>query len=241
MYIKIFPILLIFLSCTIMICVNLYRSRLKNHTIMSLNKIHFKTGDLLLFKHDAMNPFLKYMFGDEFSHIGIVLEKDGELYICEGVGSGDLYKLDKREKGLKIVDLEDRLKTYEGHVCVRKLNKPMTPKMKILFKKYCDDNMKTDFCYLYDLKKNIMDSLMCMVNIKDEPKCISCSSFIIRLLKYINLIDDKKFNTPYCYRPQKIHDVLDSSLNFGYKYNDLITIDFDHEKFNDVNIENDVY
>jgi hypothetical protein len=188
-----------------------------------------------------MNPFLKYIFGDEFSHIGIILEKDGALYICEGVGKKDLYKLDDRTKGIKINDLEDRLKTYEGIICVRHLNKQLTHKMKILFKNYCEDSTKTDFCYLYDFQQNIYDIFTCIINQKVEPSCVSCSSFLIKLLKHVNLIDGKKFGTPYCYRPQIINDQMNSELNFGYEYDELMEIDIDHDKEKDIHVIHRLY
>jgi hypothetical protein len=223
----------ILIACVIVLlvvsCINLYRSRHRTRKIVPFHKIKFGAGDLLLFKHRYMNPYVRLIFGDEFSHVGVVLEKDDGLYICEAVGEKSLYKLGDITDGIKISPLANRLKTYEGIVCVKTLNKPLSRKMKKLLNSYCVDNLNTKFCYFTSLHRIIIDTIKCTFNKKAEPSCASCSSFIKRLFINANLIDDKRLNIPYCSRPQLIPEILDSNLKFGYKYRELIEIKFDYE------------
>jgi hypothetical protein len=88
-----------------------------------------KTGDLILFSHyrdnkirNGLCTFYQTLLGTEWTHVGIIIKIKGQLYIVESTakenkkyGSSDLNLLSKR------------LKTYNGRMAFRILNREMDP------------------------------------------------------------------------------------------------------------------
>lgn len=90
-----------------------------------------KTGDLLLFSgKGTISDLIKHITSAKWSHIGMVVRvPEFEMVLCwesttlsnvEDVTTG------KATRGVQLVALRDRLRTYDGEVCARHLVEPIT-------------------------------------------------------------------------------------------------------------------
>lgn len=89
------------------------------------------TGDLLLFngQHFWFSSLIEYFTGSPWSHVGLVLKdptyidpKLSGIYLWESGEETIPDAEDNKVKfGVQIVPLEEKLKTYDGRICYRKL------------------------------------------------------------------------------------------------------------------------
>jgi hypothetical protein len=221
-------IITIILCVLILLLINYIRQRKKIRQKEKLSNIHIKSGDLIFFKHDNGNiNNISMFFGDEFTHIGIVTEIDGELYLCETVSKGDIYKLNDRTDGVKMVKLYDRIKTYEGYVFIKKLNKSLTKEQINILNTFYNNKKNIPFCNLYSKVKVMKYIFKCLTGIKNEDFCTFCSAFIADVLVKMKIIYQLKMNN-MCYRPMTLHDELKfAKYRDGFSYEPTIEIDID--------------
>lgn len=72
-----------------------------------------RTGDLLLFRWHSVD--LIHNFISFFTHVGIVVELDNKKYILETHREGDTVNMGVYDGGVKLYDLKERIRMYEGH------------------------------------------------------------------------------------------------------------------------------
>jgi hypothetical protein len=94
-----------------------------------------KTGDIIVFDSRCLNWMAKILILDQFSHSGMVVKKDGEIYIHEIVSpnttftklkNGDKINLGKVGRSVT-TPLISRLQNYDGEYFIYELEKPLTP------------------------------------------------------------------------------------------------------------------
>ena len=89
-------------------------------------KSYLKSGDLLLFSNQTYTLIPRIIGHPTFSHIGLVVQKDNELYSLEIVDNAWIYRKKKKMDGIIVVPLKDRIKNYCGSIYVASLIKPLS-------------------------------------------------------------------------------------------------------------------
>jgi hypothetical protein len=165
---------------------------------------NFKAGDIILFSgRGFISNFIKLGTWSKWSHVGIMLN-DKEL--IESTTLSDVKDVITGEKisGVQIVDIEERLKSFEGKVSIRRLKRELSDlnKIEILCeamefhgRPYEDDT--------WELLKSGIDWLPSRSNDLDT---IFCSELVAILLASASIYYDfrKKFND---YSPKNISKV----------------------------------
>jgi hypothetical protein len=94
-----------------------------------------KTGDIVFFSgNDAISSIIKLFSGGKWSHVGMVWrlkEFDNIVFIWESIAPIKVSDLEAHAalKGVQLVALCQRVRLYNGEICIRQLNKPVTPEM----------------------------------------------------------------------------------------------------------------
>ena len=197
-----------------------------NITDKNINTI-LHSGDILLFRSAWPNWPVKYIFGDEFTHSGIVYKdsKTNIPYIVEAVGGSDYFQLGEKVKNIKIVPAYTRLKTYSGIVCLKKLNKPLDKDRYNKFTNLIDEykNYKFQIPSLYD----IVTKCILLIDSKsdlEKTESVFCSMLTAKIINELEIV--KLTTTDYCMRPECFVDMYKHSRFIdGYGYEDLCRID----------------
>jgi len=138
------------------------------------------TGDLILFQGKSIiSEFIKLSTNSVWTHIGIIIKdptfiknckKGIYLYVADGA-----YEIDKPSNnkliGVQLVDLEDKLKNYEGTFYYRKLETAQNKKemMKIFKVVY-----NTEYHKFYDwLPQNWLATFLAIHNLENISDIIS--------------------------------------------------------------------
>jgi hypothetical protein len=170
-------------------------------TLLDNNLNNIKTGDLILFSSYTYYPLFR-IFGDHtFSHIGIVVKFNNQLYSLELF---DIYPINNKIYYNKnLIPLYTRLNTYTGTTFIASLKKPLNNiQLQKLFKFI---NKKAKFYNPIELYFAKLHNF----NFKNK---YSCSSYIYHLLIYIGLIQNDNINNI------DIHKYLINFCN-NYLYN----------------------
>jgi hypothetical protein len=94
-----------------------------------------KTGDLVLFSGASFfSSVIKWAIGGKWSHVGIVVRSPKfpeRVLLWESTTLADLADIEtgKKQHGVQLVPLSERLKGYNGEFKLRPLDKPITPEM----------------------------------------------------------------------------------------------------------------
>ena len=75
-----------------------------------------KSGDLLLFSNSRCSVITRTFGNPYYSHIGIVIEKEGKLYSLELVREDNVYKGKPKMQNVIMIPLDDRVRDYSGQV-----------------------------------------------------------------------------------------------------------------------------
>ena len=93
-----------------------------------------KTGDLVLFSgKGGVSDWIKLFTGSKFSHIGLalVLSDDDQdmVLLLESTTLNDIEDIESGQirRGVQLVPLSERVRTYKGKVYLRPLSKKPTP------------------------------------------------------------------------------------------------------------------
>lgn len=241
-------ILFIIIACIFILLHNYHSQSHKKYKKIHINDLlkQLKTGDIILFRHSDAYLTTTMGFGDEISHIGIVIEKNNKLYVCETIGLGEYYetklqrkihikKLDKLNDKLYVrcAPLYERLSKYNGYICVKLLNKQLDQRRYNNMIKYYESNWDMPFCDI-SIKNNIMKIITCFFKldylVNNNAKCVFCSSFILGALKEINIIDDD-LQSNFCYKPNDIRKLLETcKYKDSYKYGKCLEIIFSDDQ-----------
>ncbi len=94
-----------------------------------------KTGDLVLFSgKGGISDLIKLFSGGKWSHVGMIVvipEFDNAVLLWESTTLSNVADVETslKVKGVQLVPLSQRVKTYGGEVSVRQLSKPITDEM----------------------------------------------------------------------------------------------------------------
>lgn len=170
--------------------------------------IKFKTGDLILFK--SLTSFHLFITGQQFSHVGIVLEYNRQLYCLE------MY-----EPNVKITPLFHRFNMFkDGYIAIKQLNKPVNINDKInkLFEwsetlEYPKETFKISSTFIKSCVGDIWDT--------SDKSDIHCAKYILHCMKYLELLNGNEkiqCNTlDYLINLKKLHN------GYEYSYPCIIT------------------
>lgn len=138
-----------------------------------------KSGDLLLFSY-INYFFITRTFGNPaFSHIGLVVQKNNELYSLEMVNLDWILPGKPKKEDIILVPLKERIKNYHGYIYHSSLLKPLSLKQEETLYNYSKKKYKyLKFKYLYKFFK-IFDKNS---NIK------ICSQFIGNILEDLQIL-----------------------------------------------------
>ena len=97
-----------------------------------------KTGDIFLFSGKGnISDIIKYLTKGRWSHIGMVLAPTPDIVLLwESTTLSNLVDIDtqRQSRGVQVVELSRRLRTYEGEVALRQIEPALTPAQEsILF------------------------------------------------------------------------------------------------------------
>lgn len=165
-------------------------------------KSDLKSGDLLLFSNQTYTLIPRIIGHPTFSHIGLVVQKDNELYSLEIVDNAWIYRKKKKMDGIIVVPLKDRIKNYCGSIYVASLIKPLSSSQQNILYNYHVPNCK--FLKWKDLYK--------FFSIFDKRSNIKmCSQFIVNILEELNII---KNDNPYHFWKyhQQLIDLCNDSI-----------------------------
>lgn len=90
-----------------------------------------KSGDLLLFSNYKYKVVSRTFGNPSFSHIGMVMMKDGIPYSIELVYNDIIFPGKPKQRNVIINKLEDRINAYSGYIFHSKLLKELTDTQKI--------------------------------------------------------------------------------------------------------------
>lgn len=87
---------------------------------------HLQTGDILLFSgRTLVSRVIRFFTRSQWSHIGIVVRQPatGELFLWEATSSNTIDDVDYGHipRGVQLVRLEEKVRSYDGLVAVRRL------------------------------------------------------------------------------------------------------------------------
>ena len=86
-----------------------------------------KSGDLVFFDNTLTSIYERTFGHPQFSHIGIIVEINNEIYISD-CNPDDVFINNKKiiNKGLNLVPFYDRIYNYNGYVYISSLKHPLT-------------------------------------------------------------------------------------------------------------------
>jgi hypothetical protein len=171
--------------------------------ISSPSDLDVKSGDILLFRHNDMNRNTKYIFGDEFSHIGIVYQdtKTGVIYVLETTAEQVEEFQGNGRNGPKITPIWTRLSTYPGRICIKRLEKPLDIDRATLF-----DTLIADYhTQSFDFPGwQFFKSCVLMLGPAASENA-HCSAFVAQVLEDLHLVEITTEDV--CMRPECFVDL----------------------------------
>jgi len=193
-----------------------------------------KTGDLVLFSYRAKNPFLRWpiklyqslLLGSEWTHVGLIVESNGIPYIAESTAKENNLK---KYGYADLNPLLDRLKSYQGRIAFRKLNRIINNQDQARLIKYIKSTQGIPFeenlekhiihnCILKNCHK--CQNIFAKVTKLPERMGYFCTEYVQILMKKAGIIDVNKYKVAdNCSMPLYFTD-LSSTMKFrnGYQY-----------------------
>ena len=188
-----------------------------------------KSGDLVFFDNTLTSIYERTFGHPQFSHIGIIVEINNEIYISD-CNPDDVFINNKKiiNKGLNLVPFYDRIYNYNGYVYISSLKHPLT----IIQKQKLNHILNKNIDFLSTFK--IVTSYIFNVNYiyMNEMTCIEYIAYILDKLKITyNLSKSNKkdlsnniielSNSELYYNP--VHVIIDNLIiknlyNYNYKY-----------------------
>lgn len=157
----------------------------------------FKTGDLLVVNYRSKHGrLIRVTTGAFWSHIGLVIVLNNEIFIIE------ITDYDEKYKGLCMIPLNDWLDINSGRYCgYCPINKNIeSNQIKELLDRYSDVTLDMDLF-------NWAQTLSWKDNRYLEKESYFCSEFIAMILQELRLLSLEK--DPACYSPQKLLGLKD--------------------------------
>lgn len=145
-------------------------------------KSDLKSGDLILFSDQQYTLIPRTLGHSTFSHVGIIIKINNEIYSLEMVGNAWVYKKKKKKDGIIMIPFKDRINNYCGYIYIASLINPLTTKQEELLCSYNNYN------YQFLKYKNLY-KLFSIFDKKSKIKM--CSQFIVNILENLKIIYNK--------------------------------------------------
>lgn len=176
-------------------------------------KSDLKSGDMLLFSNQHYTLIPRIIGHPTFSHIGMIVEQNNQLYSLEIVDNAWIYRKKKKMDGIIVIPLKDRIKNYCGSVYVASLINPLTEIQQQKLYNFHIPNCR--FLKWKDLYK--------FFSIFDKRSNIKmCSQFIVNILEELDIISNEQ---PYHF--WKYHQQLIDLCNDNIYTHPLLIISND--------------
>jgi hypothetical protein len=145
--------------------------------------VDLKSGDLLLMRNNHM-PYGLRLLGDQFGHAAIIYRdsRTGILYIlenCSNESPDDFFGNTKN--GPRITPLWTRMKSYDGRIYVRRLNRPLDPQREKRFDQLVDGYLAQDY------KVGELTYIANLIGIDIGGDATNCSSFIAQVFTDLDI------------------------------------------------------
>jgi len=171
---------------------------------------NLQSGDIVLFRNDSAHIIPKYVFGDEFSHAGIIYKEDNIPYILEANIN------DESGGGVMIRPAYTRLQTYKGYICVKKIIRPLSYEMNNKFSTIIGEYINKKFSYSYT---NIIKTCILYIDTKHNDDYVHCSMLVAKILVDLGIIELDK--DELCIRPECFVKLYKhGKYKDGYEYSD---------------------
>jgi hypothetical protein len=213
-------ILLLILGTIIVKIYNHYKKYeyYKNNKYINISNIYdeLKTGDLILFKSNAIFYVNIFLTNTYYTHVGMIVKKNNILYISETNSNNTEYMPNyKTNCHSELLPLLIRIKHYPGNCFLMKLNKPLTNEKEILLLKYLDEK------YPYPTSFQIFINYFIKNN-----KLRHCFQHVGHLLDKIGLTTNIMSNNiiNIC---DAVENIFTKKINNGYQYDSPIKILYD--------------
>lgn len=200
-----------------------------------------KTGDIIMFGSATFPSYLSELgylirtklFGTEYSHVGIVVRQDENLFMLEIASSWYLAKeyatyFNKHKEGMRLIDLDTVLNIYyddcQGNMAVRFISKEISNdkliKVMLKYKDYRFQDPKItfllafiDICISHDLAIKVSKHF-------DEKKTI-CTEFMYNILRDCDVLKNypAKLFWPIIIDSNRLNDLAKVTYSKPYKFN----------------------
>jgi hypothetical protein len=148
------------------------------------NKIKndLKSGDLILFSNLNYSIIPRTIGHPTFSHIGIVVKYNNELYSLEMVNNDYIYPGKLPLKNNILIPLYDRIKYYSGSIYISKLLIPLSKDKEYILQSYYNHNIHfltaTDIIFKF------------LFVFKPKSNKQMCSQYIANILEELDILQD---------------------------------------------------
>lgn len=174
---------------------------------------NLQSGDIILFRHDTAHVVPKYVFGDEFSHAGIIYKGGDNIpYILEANVN------DESGGGVMIKPAQTRLNAYRGYVCIKKITTPLSYEINNNFSNLIGYYLTKKFNYSYT---DILNRCILYIDSKRNNDYVHCSMLVAKILTDLGIVE---FSTDeLCMRPECFVKLYKhGKYKDGYGYSDEI-------------------
>ena len=188
-----------------------------------------KSGDLVFFDNTLTSIYERTFGHPQFSHVGIIIEINKEIYICD-LNPDNIFINNKKiiKKGINIVPFYDRIYNYNGYVYISSLKHPLTDIQKqklitIINKNNIDflSTYKILYSYIFNINYIYKNEMLCneyIAYILDELQITNNLSKSNKKDLHNNIIELS--NSDLYYNP--VHIIIDNLIiknlyNYNYK------------------------
>jgi len=190
----------------------------KNEKYIEISNIYdeLKNGDIILFKSNTIFYVNIFLTNTYYTHIGMVVKKNGILYISETNAGDVLYTPNCKTKNCsELLPLLIRIKYYPGDAFLMKLNKPLTSEKEELLLKYSNEKIPYP------------TSFQAFINYFTRNNNIRhCFQHVGNLLDKIGITTNIMKNNIINICPA-VENIYTKKINDGYQYNTPIKILYD--------------
>lgn len=196
--------------------------------LMSKEKDNIKPGDIL-YTRSAISALQEVVVPYIYKHIAIIVKFNNTLYVAETSGKGIIGRegttLIRRNEGVDIYPLNDRLRSAIGPIFLVKLNKPLTDEK--------DEALQTTVRYhMGDPYPSLISLYALFILSLPIKTSMYCHTFIRECLINMKLINSGKKTA--CEIGSFMTSISNYELNDGYKYLSPKQLVYDFECENEI-------
>jgi hypothetical protein len=178
-----------------------------------IDELHFKSGDLILFK--AQNNFNAIWLGSYYTHIGIVYQNGGELYIFEANGLENMPARPHHfKKGILFTKLKPRIKQYKGRVFLKSLRSELTAEQKASFVEFIQFAQQNFYYDTAVIKRRVLN----LIGARTVDYRTDCGEMLYLLLIKLKMLE-YTYNVCHLHILAGLKKTLDNN-----EYGDLIEL-----------------